>query len=71
MKQSNGLEWGWGGGDCSAVGLFAFRRGCQRGLSGGVEDSEERGWDILLRLQLPQGVAPQWPWACAGKLKDC
>lgn len=32
----------------SAVGLFAGRRDCQRGFTGGVGDSEERSWDVLM-----------------------
>lgn len=48
-----------------------FQEGLPKTISGDGGDSEERGWDILLSLELPQRVAPQQPWACAGKLKGC
>lgn len=50
--------------------LFARRRGCQREFTGGVEDSEDRGWDILPSFQLLQGVPPPWlPPAAMGSSK--
>lgn len=61
-----GLAWssktamGWSrrGGPCIVI-LLVGRRDCQKGVSGRVGDSEERGGNILLSLQFP--APPEQP----------